>query len=91
MLKIFFRKLIKYFYFNVCDQVNDRPVYLVEDKIPVPGHLWKLVVDTRTGESILFLTVNNPFLQPHQYGTRSQDLCPDICDVTRCDRIRKYF
>ena len=67
-------------------QVNNREVNLVDDKIPVPEYLWKLVVDTKTGESIVFVTLNNPFIR---YATRSHDLCEDVCDVTKWSRVLK--
>ena len=67
-------------------QVNNREVNLVDDKIPVPEYLWKLVVDTKTGESIVFVTLNNPFIR---YATRSHDLCSDVCDVTKWSRVLK--
>ena len=59
---------------------------MVDDKIPVPEYLWKLVVDTKTGESIVFVTLNNPFIR---YATRSNDLCSDVCDVTKWSRVLK--
>ena len=30
--------------------------------IPVPEYLWKLVVDTVSGDSIVFVTLNKPHL-----------------------------
>ena len=50
-------------------KVNGREVNLVEDKIPVPEYLWKMIVDTRTGENIVFVTLNNPFVK---HATRYQ-------------------
>ena len=67
-------------------KVNNKEVYLVEDKIPVPEYLWKLILDTRTGESMAFVTINNPFIS---YGTRSHDICTDLCDATRWSRVLK--
>ena len=44
--------------------------------IPVPEYLWNLVVDTVSGDSIVFVTLNNPHLP---YLTRSVTLCKDLC------------
>jgi len=67
-------------------KVNGREVNLVEDKIPVPEYLWKMIVDTRTGENIVFVTLNNPFVK---HATRGPDLCLDVCDETRWNRVLK--
>ena len=48
--------------------------------IPVPEYLWKLVVDTVSGDSIVFVTLNNPHLP---YLTRSFTLCKDFRQEAR--------
>ena len=71
----------------ICDlQVKGQNVFLVDQKIPVPEYLWKLIVDTSTGESMVFITLNNPFVR---HVTRSYILCQDICDETRWSRVLK--
>jgi len=57
----------------------EKELWLDHGNIPVPKYLWKLVVDANSGESITFVTLNNPHLR---YLTRSVALCSDICDLT---------
>jgi len=56
-----------------------KELWLDHGNIPVPKYLWKLVVDANSGESITFVTLNNPHLR---YLTRSVAICSDICDLT---------
>ena len=42
----------------------------------MPEYLLKLMVDTVSGDSIVFVTLNNPHLP---YLTRSFTLCKDLC------------
>ena len=42
-------------------------LWLVKDSIPEPEYMWKLVVDSVSEDSIVFVTLNNPhLLTPHQ-------------------------
>ena len=58
-------------------KLRGRMLWLVKDSIPVPEYLWKLVVDSTTGDSIVLVTLHNPYLQ---HLTRSITLCKDVCD-----------
>ena len=57
-------------------KLRGKELWLVTGSIPVPEYLWKLVVDTVSGDSIVFVTLNNPHLP---YLTRSVTLCKDLC------------
>ena len=55
--------------------------------IPVSKYLLKLMVDTVSGDSIVFVTLNNPHLP---YLTRSFTLCKDLCqELGWGDELRK--
>ena len=58
-------------------KLRGRMLWLVKDSIPVPEYLWKLVMDSTTGDSIVLVTLHNPYLQ---HLTRSITLCKDVCD-----------
>jgi len=58
-------------------KLRGEELWLVKNSIPVPEYLWKLVVDPLSGDSIVFVTLNNPHLQ---HLTRSVTLCKDVCD-----------
>jgi len=58
-------------------KLRGKELWLVNNTIPVPEYLWKLVVDPLSSDSIVFVTLNNPHLV---YLTRSVTLCKDICE-----------
>jgi len=58
-------------------ELRGKKLLLGKGSIPVPKYLWKLVVDTSSGDSIVFVTINNPHLK---YLTRSVTLCNDVCE-----------
>ena len=43
-------------------KLRGNELLLVTGSIPVPEYLWKLVVDTVSGDSIVFVTLNKPHL-----------------------------
>jgi len=57
-------------------KLRGKELWLVQESIPVPKYLWKLVVDTN-GDSVVFVTLNNPHLAR---VTRSVALCSDVCE-----------
>ena len=61
-------------------KLRGKELWLVTGSIPVPEYLWKLVVDTVSGDSIVFVTLNNPHLP---YLTSSVTLCKDLCQEAR--------
>ena len=62
-------------------------MWLVTGSIPVPEYLLKLMVDTVSGDSIVFVTLNNPHLL---YLTRSLTLCKDLSqELGWGDELRK--
>jgi len=63
-------------------KLKGKELWLVTGSIPVPEYLWKLVVDTVSGDSIVFVTLNNPHLP---YLTRSVTLCKDVCQEAGWD------
>jgi len=60
-------------------ELMGKKLSLSKGSIPVPKYLWKLVVDISSGDSIVFVTLNNPHLK---YLTRSVTLCNDVCEQT---------
>jgi len=60
-------------------ELRGKKLLLGKGSIPVPKYLWKLVVDSSSGDSIVFVTLNNPHLK---YLTRSVTLCNDVCEQT---------
>ena len=65
-------------------RINKEEVWLAEDNIPVPEYLWKLVVDTKTGESIVFVTLNDPNVAD------PPEFCPNLCEAAGWKRSLKY-
>ncbi|XP_057654699.1 uncharacterized protein LOC130892963 [Diorhabda carinulata] len=60
--------------------VNDNPIeiYLVSNKkLPVPKFIWKVALNEDTGKGIVFVSINDPFIEK---VTKDDLLCTNICD-----------
>lgn len=51
-------------------------IYLWKNSLPVPEVLWKILYDAPGKRAVVFLTVNDPFLDKTGYNY----LCNDVCD-----------
>ncbi|XP_066590165.1 uncharacterized protein [Prorops nasuta] len=61
---------------------NDQEIFLFIDEngnvaVPVPKILFKVVYDQKNKEGVVFLTVNNPFLEKL---TKDYVVCKNVCD-----------
>lgn len=72
---------------------DEQPLYLADgDLITVPKWTWKVVLNQRSGNGIVFITLNNPFVDRSDV----REFCPNVCksagfDDKHFDNFRKGY
>ncbi|KAH1005619.1 hypothetical protein HUJ04_006563 [Dendroctonus ponderosae] len=64
-------------------QNNPHDIYLGQrNTLPVPKYLWKIVLNKATQEAIVFIILNNPFIE----AVNDEVFCENICEQVGFDK-----